>query len=185
MNLSGQRTALEVARGLVLDALALVPVLPEWDSLVDLGSGAGFPGLPLAILHPERRILLVESRERRHHFQRAAARQLGLGQVAAVHGRAELLAPETVELALAQAVGPPERVGPWLARWLRPGGTAAIPQSADAAAPRSWGTDLLEPLPPRSYPLPLGGQRQLWLARRELVDRGPTVLPLRRQRTDP
>ena len=44
-----------MVRRLILDALALDRELPEVSSMVDLGAGAGFPGLPIALLHPERR----------------------------------------------------------------------------------------------------------------------------------
>ena len=49
VNLTGHRTAPEIVRRLILDAAALAAQLPEIDSLADIGSGAGFPGLPIAI----------------------------------------------------------------------------------------------------------------------------------------
>ena len=61
-------------------------------------------GLPLAILHPRRRVTLVESRERRHHFQRAAVRELGLGNVEPQLGRAESLEARPHDAVVAQAM---------------------------------------------------------------------------------
>ena len=78
LNLTGHRDPETIARRLVLDAAGLSTVLPEVTSLNDLGSGAGFPGIPLAILRPECRVHLVESRQRRHHFLREMARSLSL-----------------------------------------------------------------------------------------------------------
>ena len=74
MNLTGHRSADGIVRRLVLDAVALEPLLPAASRVADLGSGAGFPGLPLAVLREDTAFVLVESRERRHHFQRAEDR---------------------------------------------------------------------------------------------------------------
>ena len=85
--------------------------------MVDLGSGAGFPGLPIALLHPERTVTLVESRERRHHFQRAAVRELGIANAVLRLGRAEVLFPEPSSLVMAQAMASPQQVVAWMLPW--------------------------------------------------------------------
>lgn len=164
-NLSAHRTAEAVLDRLVLDALALGMQLPAVRSLVDLGAGAGFPGLPLAIVRPETHFTLVESRERRHHFQREALRQLGLANVSALLGRAEQLDPTPHELGIAQAMGPAAEVAPLLLRWLEAGGLAVIPGSARPPDPGPVeGAECPEI---RSYLVPPGGvARTLWLARR-------------------
>ena len=107
INLSGHRTADQVAARLVLDAAALEAALPPFESLADLGSGAGFPGLPFAILRPGTRVVLVEARERRHHFQRHAIRQLEIANAHAVRGRIEDAEPEACRAVIAQAVAAP------------------------------------------------------------------------------
>ena len=89
INLTGHRGLEGILQGLVVESVALCGALPEVESLVDLGSGAGFPGLPIAILRPECHVRLVDSRRRRHHFQREATRALGLDNVDLVLGRAE------------------------------------------------------------------------------------------------
>ncbi len=58
-------------------------------NLADLGSGAGVPGLPLAIARPEMQVTLVEGNGRKCEFMRRVADELGLVNVAVVHGRAE------------------------------------------------------------------------------------------------
>jgi 16S rRNA (guanine527-N7)-methyltransferase len=165
MSLTGHRTPEAIARRLVLDALALERVLPEAPSLVDLGSGAGFPGLPIAIVRPACRVALVEARERRHHFQRAAVRELGLANVEPLRGRAELLEPQPHAIAIAQAMAEPGQAAAWLLRWVEPGGLVAIPGGADpshVAKPPG-----LEEERVAVYRVPLDGpQRTLWLARR-------------------
>lgn len=166
INLTGHRSLEAVARRLVLDAAALVAALPEPPrSLVDLGSGAGFPGLPIAILRPDCRVHLVEAKERKHYFQRAAVRELALSNVVCSRGRVEELVPEPAGLVVAQALAPPSRVLEWALPWVEAGGTLAIP---GAEQPPSPGSDpRIESTEVIRYRVPLGGpKRTLWLARR-------------------
>lgn len=72
-----------------LDSLAIAPLLPKAGLLVDLGSGAGLPGLPLAIQRPDQPVLLVEARRKRASFLREARRTLRLQNVEIHEGRAE------------------------------------------------------------------------------------------------
>ncbi len=164
MNLTGHRDSNTIARRLVLGAAALLPHLPSFETVADLGSGAGFPGLPLAILRPESRVFLVEARERRHHFQRHAIRWLGLKNVEAIHGRFEEVEPALCDLVVAQAVAAPEKLVGWMLRWASPGAALAVP---GGALPRSAGTRAgLASSQVVSYTAPLGGpQRTLWLGR--------------------
>ena len=166
INLTGHRTPPEIARKLILDAAALCAQLPEIASLADIGSGAGFPGFPVAILRADCRVTLVESRERRHHFQRQAIRQLGLGNVRAELGRAEALEPSFHAAAIAQAVAQPSDALPLLLPWVEIGGLLLFP-----------GSNPPTPIPnddPRvhfescaNYNVPLGGvERTLWTARK-------------------
>lgn len=166
MNLTGHRDAETVARRLVLDALALSRVLPASETIADLGSGAGFPGLPLAILRPDSRVFLVESRERRHHFQRQAVRALGLENATPRRGRFDEMQPELCGGVLAQAVAPPDRLLGWMLRWAAPGAWIAVPtgeRPEPLESPRIATQEALV------YRVPLGGsQRGLWLARTAL-----------------
>lgn len=75
----------------VLDSLALSPALPRSGFIADLGSGAGFPGLPLAIVNPDRNFVLVESRQRRASFLGEVRRTLQLKNVQIVEQRADLV----------------------------------------------------------------------------------------------
>ena len=63
------------------------------NTLLDLGSGAGFPGLPIALLHPEIRITLAESQNKKSTFLREAVRTLGLQNVEIWPARAESMPP--------------------------------------------------------------------------------------------
>jgi len=130
INLTGHKTLAAVVRGLVVESVALTRALPELESLADLGSGAGFPGLPIAILRPNCRVSLVEARERRHHFQKAAVRELGLDNVSPLLGRAESLTPVPHTVAIAQAMARPDRALSWMLPWVARGGRVVIPGPA-------------------------------------------------------
>jgi 16S rRNA (guanine(527)-N(7))-methyltransferase RsmG len=164
-NLTGHRTPEAIARRLVLDAIALAEVLPARPptSLVDLGSGAGFPGLPIALRWPACRVTLVEPRERRHHFQRAAVRALQIGNAVPVRGRAEGLEPVPHQIVTAQALARPERAAAWMLPWAEPGGWITLAR-AHGARPFSAPHGLGRPHAVR-YQVPLGGpERELWVA---------------------
>lgn len=176
MNLTGHRTPEAIARRLILDALALGAALPtQPTSLADLGSGAGFPGLPIAISHPSCKVLLVEARERRHHFQRAAVRTIGLVNVEARRGRIEEIEPTAHQVVVAQALARPIEAVSMMLRWVAPGGWLVLPRAAEAdPLPAIPG---LEDVRTTRYEVPAGGpSRSLWVARRPLdASSGPVV----------
>ena len=129
INLTGHRERDQIVRRLVLDALALAAQIPDTPSLADLGSGAGFPGLPIAIARPGCRVSLVESRRRPFHFQRTAVRALGLGNVRPRLGRAERLEPDAHAAAVAQAMARPAEALEKMLPWVEPGGLLLLPGS--------------------------------------------------------
>ncbi len=146
-NLTGHRGAESIARRLILDAVALVDVLPEFEVLADLGSGAGFPGLPIAILFPDRRLVSVEARTRRIAFQKTAIRDLAIENATPILGRIESLDPIPADAVVAQAVAPPARVLEWMLPWCGDGGCMTLPGTADSLSSL--------PLPPRATKTPM------------------------------
>lgn len=113
------RGATELAELLFLDALQLAAVIPEGASVIDVGAGAGAPGLPLAVLRPDLRLVLLEPRRRRVMFMRLAAGSLRVAERVDVReGRLEEPpAPDTAgfDFAYSRATfAPPE----WLRRGL-------------------------------------------------------------------
>jgi 16S rRNA (guanine527-N7)-methyltransferase len=79
-----------IVRNLFLDSLLFVRVLPpDVGTIADLGSGAGFPGVPIKIVRPDLEVTLIESRERRASFLAAVVRELRLDGIRVLCARAE------------------------------------------------------------------------------------------------
>jgi|CXWL01.1.fsa_nt_gi 16S rRNA (guanine527-N7)-methyltransferase len=111
----------------LIDSLTLMPLLVETKSLLDLGAGAGLPGIPLALALPGLEVTLVDAVAKKIGFIKHAAAQLGLStRVKAIHARAAGN-PEGERLPLAEVVVSRALmdVGPWLklaAAYVRPEG---------------------------------------------------------------
>ena len=90
MNLTAITAEDEVARLHFLDCAAVLPFLPTGGiRLLDIGSGAGFPGLVLKLLRPELSLTLLDSQQKRVHFLEEACESLGLSDVSCIAVRAE------------------------------------------------------------------------------------------------
>jgi len=89
INLTAIRTEKEIVLKHFLDSLSVHPCLPEYSSILDIGSGAGFPGIPLKIIKPSLEITLIDSVRKKVDFQRNIIRRLGLTGIKAIHGRAQ------------------------------------------------------------------------------------------------
>lgn len=84
-------TAIRTEKGIVLkhflDSLSVLPYLPKAVSLLDVGSGAGFPGIPIKIIQSSYEVTLIDSVRKKVDFQRHIIRTLGLRAIEAIHGR--------------------------------------------------------------------------------------------------
>jgi 16S rRNA (guanine527-N7)-methyltransferase len=87
MNLTGLSNRRGIILELFLDSLIPAPFLPDEGELLDVGSGAGFPGLPLKICRPGLRMTLLESRSKKVSFLRHVIRLLGLKDIQVIRGR--------------------------------------------------------------------------------------------------
>lgn len=132
-NLTGVRGADELIGRHLVESLALAPLLAG-ESIADLGSGAGLPGMPLAVAEPERRFTLIEPRAKRCRFLRHAAAELGLGNVSVIEARAEDLdAALAFDCVVARAVAKPVELLELCRRLTRPGARLLILTSAGLA----------------------------------------------------
>jgi len=99
----------EIVTRHVVDALALAPFVAPAARLADVGSGAGFPGLPLAIVCPDVDVLLIEPRRKRANFLLDAIRAAGIANCRVVESRVEDLPAAQragVDLVVSRAFGP-------------------------------------------------------------------------------
>lgn len=92
VNLTAVRDSDEMITAHLLDSLVAAPLL-EGSTVLDVGTGPGFPGLPLAIVEPERHFTLLDSNRKKIMFVQHAAGLLGLDNVRAVQARGEDYAP--------------------------------------------------------------------------------------------
>lgn len=115
LGLLGPREAARVWDRHLLNSAVVASLIPSGASVVDLGSGAGLPGIPLALARPDLRVVLLEPLLRRAEFLQRTLERLGLwGRVEVVRGRAEdvrgtLRAP----VVTARAVAPLGRLAGW------------------------------------------------------------------------
>lgn len=93
-NLTAVREAGDMLGHHLLDCLAVAPHVATARTLVDVGSGAGLPGIPLALALPQLEVTLLEASHKKAAFLRQAAIELGLGRVAVVCERAEVWQPQ-------------------------------------------------------------------------------------------
>ncbi|WP_107100233.1 16S rRNA (guanine(527)-N(7))-methyltransferase RsmG [Streptomyces albus] len=108
----------------LLNCVVLSEVVPEGVSVCDVGSGAGLPGIPLALVRPDLEITLLEPLLRRTTFLQEVVELLGLDHVTVQRGRAEEMLGRLrpVHVVTARAVAPLDRLAGWGVPLLRPYG---------------------------------------------------------------
>ena len=131
LNLTAIREDPLVVRLHFLDSLSVVPLLSRADALMDIGSGAGFPGIPIKLVSQEKPVYLVEPRRKRANFLRHVIRELDLTNAHVIENRAEDLSiaglppmMETVTRGFSDIPGFVKASG----QLLGPGGTGVLMQ---------------------------------------------------------
>jgi 16S rRNA (guanine527-N7)-methyltransferase len=147
----------EVLTHHLLDSLAVHADIAG-TTVADVGTGAGFPGLPLAIVDPGRRFTLVDAVDKKLRFIDHAARELGLRNVVTRHARVEQLSPEPFDTVVSRAFAPLPRLVAWVAPLTGPDtrviamkGRWPPPPAADADAdggplPAGWRIESVRPV---------------------------------------
>ncbi|MEP1743300.1 MAG: 16S rRNA (guanine(527)-N(7))-methyltransferase RsmG [Kangiellaceae bacterium] len=105
----------------ILDSLAVAPLI-EQDELIDVGTGPGFPGLPLAILLPNKRFTLLDSNSKKIRFILQIKHELGLDNVEAVHARVEDFSSKQFPAVISRAFASIEDMVELTRHLLAPGG---------------------------------------------------------------
>ena len=117
----------------LMNCAALAELVPHPGSVIDLGSGAGLPGIVIAILIPDARVVLLEPMARRAAFLEECVRDLGLRNATVRRGRAEDLAGElAADVVVARAVAPMPRLAGLALGLVRPGGLVLALKGAGA-----------------------------------------------------
>jgi len=133
--LIGPREADRLWERHLLNCAMVAELLPDRGELVDIGSGAGLPGIVLAMLRPSLRVILLEPLLRRSVFLEECVTELGLSNTEVVRARAEDKAAAHInaDIATARAVAPLDRLTGWAAMLLRPGGQLLAIKGQSAA----------------------------------------------------
>ena len=107
----------------VLNSAVVAELVPATSSVVDVGSGAGLPGIPMALARPDLQVELVEPLLRRTTWLDEVVEDLGLGtQVTVTRGKVAVTGRRQVDVVTARAVAPLERLLPMCVPLVRPGG---------------------------------------------------------------
>lgn len=184
VNLTALRAEREILVKHFLDSLMALKAIPGWSGrrVVDLGTGAGFPGLPLRLAVPEIRLVLVEASFKKAAFLSAVVRMLGVPDVRIAQERIEQFAEHAAnrqgfDAVLIRALGKRERLLPLAAPLVASGGRVLLWRGKDQGERTYWeseagrrGFSVERRFP---YRLPDGEEvRQIVVLKREAAWRG-------------
>lgn len=170
VSLTAAATPQSIVRDHIVDSIEVVTLLRPGMRIADVGSGAGFPGLPVAITCPLVRVTLIEARRKRANFLRDAVRRIGASNAEVIEGRVETLASREMgcfDVVVCRALGP---LGDFLRAALRllKGGGIAVAMKGPRGVAEAGATTSAEYGEPEvvRYRLPNGAQRMLLVYRR-------------------
>jgi 16S rRNA (guanine527-N7)-methyltransferase len=170
-----------------LDSLSLAPIVRDAKSLIDIGSGAGFPGLPLKIARPDLRVTLLEATGKKVKFINHVIATLGLVDAAAIHARAEELGRdpghrERYDAAVARAVAELPTLAEYALPFVRVGGIFVAQKGAQVEEEIERAGGALDRLGGRvreAVPVKLPGLEQRHLIVIEKIASTPAQYPRR------
>ncbi len=119
INLTAVRDPQQMISRHILDSLSVYPYI-DGDTLIDVGAGAGLPGIPLAILKPHLNVMLIDKVAKKTRFIQQAAVELELDNVTALHSRVEAVENQA-DMVIARAFAAPDKLA-GLGKHLLPAG---------------------------------------------------------------
>lgn len=157
MNLTGITEPNEIIIKHFIDSLTVLNKIDEESTIIDIGTGAGFPGIPIKIALPETKIVLLDSLNKRIKFLDAVVDKLQLKNIETLHGRAEDYGKDKryrakYDVAIARAVAPLNILLEYLMPFVKIGGTCLCMKglnseeeiSKSANAVKELGGELIE-----------------------------------------
>ncbi|WP_018654240.1 16S rRNA (guanine(527)-N(7))-methyltransferase RsmG [Actinomadura flavalba] len=185
--LIGPREADRLWERHLINCAVAAEAIPENAQVVDIGSGAGLPGIVLAIVRPDLSVTLLEPLLRRTRFLDEAVALLDLGNVEVRRGRAEeVVADFEADVVTARAVAPLERLVGWALPLLRPGGELLALKGERAAAELDEARPVLKRFEVRTAELLQVGQGKVeppTTLVRVVAERAPRRAPRSRKRS--
>jgi len=130
INLTGISSRQKIVNELLLDSIIPTPFLPDQETLLDIGSGAGFPAIPIKICKPHLRCYLVEPNSKKISFLKQVIRLAQLREIEIIEGRIgeqkEVLYSESYDVITSRGMAPLPRLLTLSAPRLRPGGRIVV-----------------------------------------------------------
>lgn len=119
-----------------LDSLTVLKYIHDDDKVIDIGTGAGFPGIPLKIMKPDAKITLLDSLNKRINFLNIVIEELGLKNIETIHGRAEEFARnkmyrEKYDVAVSRAVANLSTLTEYMLPFVKVGGKCICMKGAN------------------------------------------------------
>ena len=133
LNLVSRRDTDRILTYHVVDSLAVQRLIPPSARVCDFGTGAGLPGIPLALVRPDLKMLLIESSQKRSRFLHAAVAELKVEGIEVLNERAESLPALDCDIVLSRLAGPLQDVVRYAGRHRKPKGTIVLYKTRDCA----------------------------------------------------
>jgi 16S rRNA (guanine527-N7)-methyltransferase len=133
INLVSRRDTDRIMTYHVVDSLAVQRLLPKGARVCDIGTGAGLPGIPVAVVRPDLKLLLVESSQKRSRFLRVVVAELSLPNVEVLSERAEMLDGLECDVVVSRLAGPLRDVVRYAKPHLRPKGKIVLYKTRESA----------------------------------------------------
>jgi 16S rRNA (guanine527-N7)-methyltransferase len=133
LNLVSRRDTDRILTYHVIDSLAVQRLIPPDARVCDIGTGAGFPGIPVALVRPDVKMFLIESSQKKSRFLQTATAELGLANVEVLNERAESLPGLDCDTILSRLAGPLRDVVQYARPHRKPKGTIVLYKTRDSA----------------------------------------------------